>query len=52
MRNLKLVPKRTKPTTDQLAALLKARARVIDGETWIPVRDLRAAVRLILGDGQ
>ncbi|MCY1353596.1 hypothetical protein D9M69_399410 [compost metagenome] len=50
MRNLKLVPKKPEPVSaEQLAGMLNSRMRVIDGEHWIPVRDLKEAVRQILG---
>ncbi|SDK68093.1 hypothetical protein SAMN05216189_104717 [Pseudomonas delhiensis] len=52
MCNLKLVPKKPKPTAEQLKEMLKDRARTIDGEQWISIRDLNAAIRLIMGDEQ
>ncbi|MBB4865453.1 hypothetical protein HNP46_004347 [Pseudomonas nitritireducens] len=52
MCNLKLVPKEPKPTIEQLTEMLKDRMRTFDGERWIPLRDLDAAVRLIFGNEQ
>ncbi|WP_156356626.1 MULTISPECIES: hypothetical protein [unclassified Pseudomonas] len=52
MRNLKLVPKQPKPSAEQLEEMLKDRMRTIDGERWISIRDLNAAIRLITGEVQ
>lgn len=37
---------------DHLADLLKARVRIIDGESWIPVRDLKEVINHIVGGAQ
>lgn len=34
---------------DHLANLLKARVRIIDGESWVPVRDLKEVINHIVG---
>ncbi|WP_370600488.1 hypothetical protein [Pseudomonas nitroreducens] len=52
MRNLKVVPQQPKPTVDQLAEMLKARVRVINGESWVPVRDLKEVINHIVGGAQ